>query len=999
VGTQNQISNESIKRDIVANLANKINHRKEIYADCPLCGKHAKKDTHFSFNPTKGNYGSYKCFSCGTGGNGYDLAKRMGIFIKREKTARKLPEYKKPEITSEKTSNEKHDVKKQTYPVSNKPQINETRYIVRHPISGKPLFGNSRFVLNTIGKKGKPEKETKQFTYGQNGASWIGYTGARYLYGLNEALTAGADICFIHEGEKTADRLNSDRIGNEYHLSVTRGKLEIIDQVNFEFLRYKIVYLVPDIDADNGGQKCMALNYAILKDAGINVKIIELQNHKFSGYDAEDFINDGHSWRGIEKTTSNKISAAFYEKYGFEHKDGRKIFKSEYVAKRIINIQKKFIAIISGQGTGKTFWAEIQAAIAKEAGDKVLYFAHRVSLVMQAAEKLGIAFYQEEGKTIDGKLSPKSLAVTIDSVHRLHPLAYDGAVIVLDEVDQILRQLIGKTTNDRKREILKNLKFIVKNASRVIFMSADIDEPTIEFICKTLEVNIDEIEFYENEFTRKRKAVKISTPARMLEMISEHIKTGEKIAISCMKREGHYSANFVHKFLKEKFPDKNFLCVTRENSASKEAMEALKNPEYLNKYDAVIYSPTWQSGVDFPLKSFKHCFMFANNRNATTAPDLMQAAGRFRYVETLYHYITPKREYVRGNDENGKVAIIKNKSYFTLETDENKIREKYLKIEKDFREILNYSPEVGWHPYPEYEALFDIAVKCEAYDNESKNNLEKHFTELLSKRGYYRTIDGNDTKASNETREFAGEISSERVEEIKEAVLMAADIDTETYEARQVKGSLSTENFFECQRYEYKQANGGADELEKAVEINLHSFKRGVYNMELLKANESELIERDKKDNQKYIQEKARRIIKARLLKKIENKIGLLSSKSFSETDTAELSEFIKNDRENISSILFAVTDKMIEKPGYFIRAFYAALCLKTTRTGSKGARRRVVDMESLSLINRVLDRREKARGTTSNVIFSGIVYNNKPCGTKKKKTIIQPANLFAVVA
>lgn len=991
--TPQQIDN--LKISVESHLSNKIKNGDWIYADCPQCGKKAQKNTHFGYNPTWGKYGAFKCHVCGIGGNGYDLALLFQISIERPQR-QELPKYKPVKIPQKPEKKPFSDTQKTGDPVKDFFFHTYPAYITRDPATGKKLFGKFRIDEKNIGKKGKPKKSTPQFFYKNGVPVWGNCQDNRPLYGLYEAKRAGATVFYIHEGEKTADKLNEIRKPNEYHLSVTQGNNEKINPVNFEYLRGKSIFLVPDLDAahekehqSNVGQKCMAANYAILRAAGIKSKIIELPTPRFSGYDAEDYINDGHTWHGIETTTTNETTLDFYNKYGFQHEAGKKKFNAQYVNQRIFQPEKKFIVIESPQNTGKTTFIK---ELVTTTSNPFLYIAHQISLIKQTTEKLNIKCYQDLQTNSVSKYPVQSIGITINSLHKITPGTCENGFLIIDEIDQVIRQLKGQTTNGVKREIIQHLKYEIQKAQKVIFSSADIDEITIDFLHNVLEINPAEIEHYENEFTSEKDAFQIISADRLIEIASTYIKNGKKIAIATTNKGGRNGAYFFRDALLKRNPHAKIFCATSDNARSKEVETAIYTPKFLNQFDAVIYSPTWQSGVDYPLEQFKTCFMIANNRYIATARELVQSIGRFRCTKELYFYISPNPKKKKGTDKNGKISIVENRNYIQFETDPEKIKNSHLQKAKGLNHLLNYSAEKGYFPHPEYKTLFELFAKCEAADNHSKNNLQSEFRNLLQKRGYRIKHTELNTQPHKDTKTLSSNITKELKEKYKDDILNAADIDEYTHETRKSSGYQSQAEFIESVRFEYLKTNGGPVELEKVIDINLKTFQNGVYNTELFRANIEDLIVKDRNDIEKFLPERQFRALKAQIIKTIENKLNLISGGAV--YDPTELKSFIELHRADIELNLFKITPAMLEKPGYFLRSFYKLLGLKIKRVGSKKARRYVIDGERLELMQRVLQRREEKReGFHIDSIMS---YNkNKPSGTLERKPPVKQEFLF----
>lgn len=155
-----------------------------------------------------------------------------------------------------------------------------------------------------------------------------------------------------------------------------------------------------------------------------------------------------------------------------------------YVNQRYLNVpptEGKVNIYISTQGTGKTYGAV--NFVKSLPAMSVLYIAHLVTLVFQAARKFGIECYSDHKKINEHE----RLAVCINSIFKLIDtmgrfLIYD--TVVLDEIEQQLTRMIGtgKDAIKNKPLVLSVLCHLIKNAKTLVCLDADISPITFNLV-------------------------------------------------------------------------------------------------------------------------------------------------------------------------------------------------------------------------------------------------------------------------------------------------------------------------------------------------------------------------------------------------------------------------------------------------------------------------------------------------------------------------------------
>jgi hypothetical protein len=126
--------------------------------------------------------------------------------------------------------------------------------------------------------------------------------------------------------------------------------------------------------------------------------------------------------------------------------DTKKI-NSKFIDLPTKDINEKWVCVIdSDLGTGKTEW--IKNHINQYKGKSIVYISPRIALAMAAAIRLGMDDYQVVKNLISGKFN---LSVCINSL--LKKVSSDDKIdiLILDEIDQTIKQLLSNTISSKDR--------------------------------------------------------------------------------------------------------------------------------------------------------------------------------------------------------------------------------------------------------------------------------------------------------------------------------------------------------------------------------------------------------------------------------------------------------------------------------------------------------------------------------------------------------------------
>lgn len=158
------------------------------------------------------------------------------------------------------------------------------------------------------------------------------------------------------------------------------------------------------------------------------------------------------------------------------------------LAEALKNIPAKVVGIRAPKGFGKT--KALELALADRA--QVLAITHRRSLGAAMATRLGLVWRNETdsamGRTFDAEGNcweglPPRYALCVDSLLACRPEQYAGAVVVLDEAEQVISHLLTSTTCQKQRgALIERLQQVCRYAKQVVALDADLSDATLQWL-------------------------------------------------------------------------------------------------------------------------------------------------------------------------------------------------------------------------------------------------------------------------------------------------------------------------------------------------------------------------------------------------------------------------------------------------------------------------------------------------------------------------------------
>jgi len=383
----------------------------------------------------------------------------------------------------------------------------------------------------------------------------------------------------------------------------------------------RLMYLAFDQDKKQSTKlqvnQAIAKTGILLKKSGCQVKVVSW-DADYKGID--DFI----------VAHGNQLSQVFQSANELEIWQASQLNHLTYSPDLLINSRylgsfspptdAQLIGLKSPKGTGKTQWLSEQVKqIIREGGRKILLLTHRIQLGSELCGRLGI-HYLDEPKLDDFGLW--GFGLCMDSLHpksraKFNPSDWEGAWIILDEVEQVLWHLLNSSTcNSDRVAILRTFQEVLVTAlstgGKVFLSDADLSDVSIDYIKSLIGFKI-KTWIAVNEWKPSQgwdvHSYDGNSPAQLVSDLMEHISMGGKpfICTGGQKIKSTYSTQNLESLLRRRFPYLKILRIDSESVADPNhpaygCIERLN--EILPEYDIVIASPTLETGVSIECQHF-----------------------------------------------------------------------------------------------------------------------------------------------------------------------------------------------------------------------------------------------------------------------------------------------------------------------------------------------------------------------------------------------------------
>ncbi|MGA0197932.1 MAG: plasmid replication protein, CyRepA1 family, partial [Prochlorotrichaceae cyanobacterium] len=320
--------------------------------------------------------------------------------------------------------------------------------------------------------------------------------------------------------------------------------------------------------------------------------------------------------------------------------------KQRYLDLNFDALAGQALGIRSPKGTGKSQLIAQWIAPKLAEGQKILGITHRVSLGQACGDRWGLPWIAEDRGLGQGMICIHSLHSQCKA--RFNPESWHGAIVLIDEISQVLRDAVNSPLVDQYRsEILSNVKEVCQNASKLVILDADIDDDCIRLL-QAWGIDTTTI---ENEFKPEPFPIQsFDKPESLLSDLLTTIATGGKVLALCDsqtnklkgkgKAGGKFSTQAVERRILKECPGATVLRVDSETLADKNhpAFQCLRYEAGVLRlarlcleYDVIIASPSINTGIDLSGIAGHFAAVYGFFNAGTLSPsDLSQFLGRLR---------------------------------------------------------------------------------------------------------------------------------------------------------------------------------------------------------------------------------------------------------------------------------------------------------------------------------------------------------------------------------
>jgi hypothetical protein len=321
----------------------------------------------------------------------------------------------------------------------------------------------------------------------------------------------------------------------------------------------------------------------------------------------------------------------------------------------------KLVALLLPMGGNKT---GAMAELAR-AGTPMVSLTHRRSLADQQGARLGLPVLREGAVLSNGDTAPDATSsealeqqlarhqgcvVVLDSSGpsgscHLRPEDCAGKTLFIDEADAFLQHALGSNTEIAKQrvEVLQNFRLCVAASDQVVIASAHLDATTITAFEAMVGWPAVVITSTIQPAAGRQLNV-LATDDQVLAVLVNRLcaeRAPFLVHTTSAKESSTFAPAALSRLIRKAWPEARVLEVTAAtiHEAEHPASSAVKQPELLLNYDAVLTSPAVETGVSIedPEEHFKAVVVVASTGHVSPQA-LVQSTGRLRSNVPRYLY-------------------------------------------------------------------------------------------------------------------------------------------------------------------------------------------------------------------------------------------------------------------------------------------------------------------------------------------------------------------------
>ncbi|OUL21571.1 DNA primase [Nostoc sp. RF31YmG] len=322
------------------------------------------------------------------------------------------------------------------------------------------------------------------------------------------------------------------------------------------------------------------------------------------------------------------------------------------------------VGVKSAKGTGKTTGLKAVVNQAKSRNQPILLITHRIQLGRFLCEKIGIKWgigNGSHGENLNQSPTtavassrrhflqvgepaqrsaletrpthclpnapcpmPQSFGLCVDSIWKLNPEDWQGAIVILDEVEQSLWHLLNSNTCKQKRvKILKIFQQLIAtvliSGGLIIAQDADLSDVSLEYLQGLAGSKLTpwivlnqwqpqrgwDVTFYDSP-----------NPTPLIHQLELDLIAGRKCYVTTDSRTGRYSCETIERYLKERleklrrqFPKTLVVSSQTTNTPGHAAVDFVAEiNQKIPEYDTVFVTPSIGTGISIDVQHFDRVY-------------------------------------------------------------------------------------------------------------------------------------------------------------------------------------------------------------------------------------------------------------------------------------------------------------------------------------------------------------------------------------------------------
>jgi hypothetical protein len=353
---------------------------------------------------------------------------------------------------------------------------------------------------------------------------------------------------------------------------------------------------------------------------------------------------------------------------------------------------KGIAGVLSAKGTGKTFGLKELCKEAGREGRKVLLLTHRIVLGRAICQTVGLTWIEDKYNSKEDKQDVDlfGCGLCVDSLHQesqaqFNAADWSGAIVIIDEVEQVIWHLLNSSTCQENRvSILNSFKELVNTVldtdGLFVLQDADLSDLAFDFVLGMKDGDKPKPWIARNEYkpekpwtvkyydTQYAKGVTADDPSGLLKDAVNSVNSGGKIWVQTdsQKAKSKFGSVNLEKYFRAKCPGKRILRIDQTTVSDPEhpafqCSESLQGDNSIaTNYDIVICSPTLATGVSITIRSH-FTAVVGIFQGACSENEVRQALARVREPVPRWVWVRKRAVALIGNGSSFSYSVAKSK--------------------------------------------------------------------------------------------------------------------------------------------------------------------------------------------------------------------------------------------------------------------------------------------------------------------------------------------------